>query len=79
MKLWHLYAAKNSKDDLWGYDCAYGFVVAAETEDEAREIAASKAGCEGANTWRQPWNTVCEELRAENEKPGVILRDFVAG
>ena len=79
MKLWHLFPGKTSNDKLWGYDCSFAFVVAAETAEAAREIAAINAGFEGADTWRQPWNTDCVELVAENEEAGVIVRDFNAG
>lgn len=98
MKLWLLYP----RDDLpsgynckynkalnpWSdtYDCAYGFVIRAETEAEARQIAAEGGGRETPNpdndTHEPPWLTdrysVCEELTADGDA-GLIIQDFRAG
>ncbi len=50
MKLWILTPVKglDKKDNPWEpwYDKAFGFVVRAETEEEAREFAHSNAGDE---------------------------------
>lgn len=77
MQLWHLY----KRDDTAGYftwDCTFGFVVRAETEDAARALASSEAGDEGAAAWLDTKQTTCEELTAYGEAE-IILRDFHAG
>ena len=46
MKLWILKAKEGAAAwDRW-YDKAFGFIVAAETEDTARRLAAEKGGDE---------------------------------
>ena len=71
------------------YDKAFGFVVRAETEVEARQFAHDNAGDENSGMFlgkqtaatRQPWldpkYSTCVKLTADGE-PGVILRDFAA-
>ena len=76
MKLWILQPV-NSGDAMFRYDCAYGFVIRAESEKEAREMAAKQSGDEGGSTWRDPALTTCVELKAEGEA-GVMIRDFLA-
>ena len=41
------------EDNLWedAYDMSFGFVVRAQTEDEARKMAAEKCGDEGRAAW----------------------------
>lgn len=77
MKLWLLKPATRG-DERWGYDCAYGFVVRAETELDARELAAEEHGDEGVKSWIRPEDTTCEELLPEGSAQ-VVLRDFHAG
>lgn len=60
------------------YDCANGFVIEAETEQEARKIASDAHGDEGANAWLDPKWTYCNELKPDGE-PGIWMRDFHAG
>lgn len=93
MKLWKLTNRETlpENDDPWDpwYDKAFGFVVRAETEEDARKIADKNAGGENrgefmdrriANT-NHPWlyakYSTCEELTADGEA-GMILRDFHA-
>ena len=93
MKLWILKPVDNltKGDDPWEpwYDKAFGFVVRAETEDEAREFAHAEAGDENrgeflstktANT-NQPWKdakySTCAELTAEGGA-GIVMQDFHA-
>ncbi len=59
------------------YDCAYGFVVCAETSDAARSFAADQAGDEGRAAWLNEAFSFCDELTPD--EPGVVLRDFHAG
>lgn len=72
MKLYHAY-----RDD-WGWDCVSGFVIRAESEKQARAIAAANSGDEGASTWTDPEVSKCEILRPDGES-GIIMRDFHAG
>lgn len=77
MKLWLL---KPKNDEHWdpGYDKAHGFVIRADSERQARELAASKAGYEGKEAWFRPQYSTCFELTVEGPA-GVILRDFWDG
>ena len=93
MKLWILKPVDNlpKHDDPWKPWCdkALGFVVRAETEEEARKLAHEQSGDENpgavlgnkiADT-NSPWLdakcSTCAELTAEGEV-GVVLRDFRA-
>jgi hypothetical protein len=93
MKLWLLcpVVELDKNDNPWEpwYDKAFGFIVRAETEDEARELAHSSAGDENdgeflsvkiANT-DQPWKdakySTCTELLPDGEA-GVVMQDFHA-
>ena len=93
MKLWLLrpingLAKNNNPWEPW-YDKAFGFVVRAETEEQAREFAHANAGGENrgmflskktSNT-KQPWKdekySICTELLPDGE-PGVVMQDFAA-
>jgi hypothetical protein len=85
MKLWKLEPI--TPWEPW-FDKAFGFVVRAETEQEARKFAAAEAGDEDAwrsdrdapgwrSVWEQPGKTTCVPLTAEG-KAEVVLRDFAA-
>ena len=93
MKLWilrpneHLPDGTESPWEPW-YDKAFGFVVRAETEDEARQLANDEGGDEcgpvthtiyrtGGNPWLDPAFSTCEELTADGA-PGVVIQDFHA-
>lgn len=73
MKLWIL----GRKDDV-DWDENRGFIIRAETAQEARRTASLNASDEGAETWIQPQKSTCKELR-EGGRRGIILRDFNAG
>ena len=86
MKVWILRPLKglSDDDDPWEpwYDKAFGFVVRAETEEEARKFADKKAGDENfsesphtSNPWLDPKFTTCTYLSNDGE-PGVVMRDF---
>ncbi len=77
MKLWIL-GPGDPNDDLWGYDCAHGFVVRAPSEMSARHIAAENCGDERGMTWLDQVKTTCKVL-AEQGDHGVILREFLHG
>jgi hypothetical protein len=69
------------------YDCCFGFVVRAETEQEAREFAEKEAGDESDKSrstrtplrkvWLDAALTTCTELTTDGEV-GIVIRDFHA-
>jgi len=82
MKLWLLRPALLPEgNDPWEpwYDKAFGFVIRAETEGEARELAHDNAGDENLEGIITPWldkkYSTCIELTEEGEI-GMVLRDF---
>ena len=90
MKLWILrpVATLDSNDNPWGswYDKYFriimisGFVVRAETEEDARNIAHKNAGDENKGEkepWRNPKYSTCIELIADGE-PEIVVRNFMA-
>ena len=89
MKLWLLRPKDGSPHwDKW-YDKAFGFVVRAETEQRARELAADEAGAEDwsesssrddehqHNPWLISGCSTCEELSAGGSEE-VVVRDFAS-
>ena len=74
------------RDNLWSpwYDCRFGFVIRAESEEAARKIAHKHAGNEnlgyhgGRLKRRSPWlseiYSTCVELTAEG-KVGIVIFD----
>ena len=77
MKLWLLRPIHGH--DEWGpwkpwYDKTFGFVVRAETEDEARLLASKQAGDEGHHAWMEPFESTCVELTADGPA-GVVIQD----
>ena len=93
MKIFLLEPQENlGKDNAWEpwYDKAFGFVIVANNEIEARKIANESGGDEtgdrrclvyrtGGNPWLDPKQSKCIELKAENYKEGeMILRDFAS-
>ncbi len=84
MKLWLLKARKDlpSGDSPWEpwYDKHFGFVVRAETEEQARQIAHESAGYENYGQL-QPWlnskYSECAEL-LQDGAAGMVLEDFHA-
>ena len=84
MKLWILRPLDKlkKKDNPWEpwYDKAFGFVVIAASESEAREMAHNRAGdenCLGVDPWKDQRYSSCTELTAD-EAPGVVIRDFAS-
>ena len=78
----NLYLLKPSEENkqAWipWYDKAFGFVVRAESELEARTIANNDAGYESYGEqapWFDPLQSSCEILTANGE-PSLVLRDF---
>lgn len=62
--------------DPW-FDKAFGFVVRAKNENEARIRAQEQAGDEGDAVWLSSEFSTCTELTADGE-PAVVIRDFAA-
>lgn len=60
-----------------GYEEVKGFVIAAESETQARDFAKANAMCEGKSLW----DTVpCELIGTTTTlAEGVVLTDFHAG
>jgi hypothetical protein len=90
MKLWLLRPVIES--GLWDpwYDKAFGFVVRAKTEEQARKLAEDACGEESQNhysadgdvvpmmqAWIDPSYSTCVELTADGDKM-VIIRDFAS-
>ena len=78
MKLWELKPRRESGAWEPWYDKAFGFIVRAETETDARRIAAENHGDEGKYAWLEAEQSTCSELTAEGTAAEVILRDFAA-
>jgi hypothetical protein len=73
MKLWLL-----ERIDGPSWDESRGFVVRAASAVDARILAMTRAGDEGAHVWSDPETTSCVEL-TEDGPAAVILQDFMAG
>lgn len=83
MKLWILKPINPSdKSGPWHppEDCAYGFVVRAKSEQQARELAASsgQTGDENSSSWLDANLTTCEPLESRGEC-GVVMVKFRHG
>lgn len=93
MKLWILRPVEglNIGDNPWEpwFDKAFGFVIRAASEQDAREFAHAESGDENRGEFldrkiadtKSPWldqkYSTCEELTSSGEG-GVILRDFAS-
>lgn len=83
MKLYLLKPIENLEVDHWDpwYDKAFGFVVRAETEFDARHIANNHCGDEDRDfppdesPWLSAEFSTCTELSADGESE-MILRDL---
>ena len=73
MNLWLL----RKLDDALLYDANYGFVIRAENEVAARDLANSQASDEG-KIWDDPAASSCELLDHDGSR-GIVLTDFNAG
>ena len=85
MKLWLLQPAGEAGGfgSPFDYDCSWGFVIRATTEDRARVIAQANGGDEiglkkDKPIWTDPTITTCVELVPEGDE-GIVLEDFHAG
>ncbi len=94
MKLWVITPRTDLEyaNDPWEpwYDKAFGFVIRAETEEAARQLAQSNSGDESTGEYcyekknystRTPWlnrdQSSCVELTPSG-KEEIVLRDFAA-
>ena len=79
MKLW-LIRPVTGEDEIgiWSpwYDKAFGFVIRAETEKEARTLAKGKGGA-NYPAWTSADHSTCVKLTPEGEG-GIIMQDFHA-
>lgn len=68
-------------DDLEPLDCnvALGFVVRAETPEEARELASKDCGDEGPEVWFDSSKSTIEVVGTcdGGQRSEVLLRDFL--
>ena len=66
--------------DSVGYDEYDGFVVAADTETEARDFAAKESADEGAGVWNSQLDCSCTLLALSSKhSKGIVLGSFNAG
>ena len=76
MKLYKLEEKEDApKNTIGEYDTYDSFVVRAETEERARELAYEESSME---EWKDPAITVCTPLKNEGEEE-IILGSFNAG
>lgn len=81
MNLYLLRPIRDAIDDPWGswYDKCFGFVIRAENEAHAREIADLNAGDENRtskpNAWLDPDYSTCEILDGSGDA-GMVMQDF---
>jgi len=84
MKLWLLRPVSDGKGSPWHpwYDKAFGFIVRAETEQRARELAQAQGGDEvrayrvaSIPAWTDPTLSTCVEVTTDGEQE-VVLCDF---
>jgi len=78
MKLWILRPI-NDNQGAWipWYEKAFGFVICARNEKEARLLAAEDSGDEGRRSWLDDEQSSCVELTiSENSK--IIIKDFAS-
>lgn len=78
MKLWLLRPATEERGSLWHpwYCKAFGFVVQAMSEAEARRMAAAQCGHEGAEAWESPELSTCAELRVDSGEARIVMCDY---
>jgi hypothetical protein len=75
-----IYLLKRTSDGI-GYDEFDGFVVYAESEEYARNIAARHKGDEGSGVWTDPQKSTCAAIGSTTNKveAGLVLGSFNAG
>lgn len=76
-----LYLIENISENRHYYDAYRGFVIAANSETEARKIANECPGDEGS-IWEDCEKVSCKEIgeyTGELTEPMIVLYDFNAG
>lgn len=70
-----------TRNDKTGYDEYLGYVIAADTETQARDIAAANAADEGAEVWNSQLdcNVTLLALNSTKREAGIVLDSFNAG
>ena len=74
MKLWIL----DRKPNHLSWDVVNTYLVRAESEDRAREIANERNFGDQGPIWHDPEQALCHELVAPGEE-GILMMDFNAG
>jgi 5-keto 4-deoxyuronate isomerase len=81
-KIYHLDRIFTETTSSVLYDCNNGFVVIAETVQEARELASDSAADEGAGVWLDRRKSTITEIGTagkDEQKSRIVIRDFHAG
>jgi hypothetical protein len=73
MKLWILEPIDGVEEWERWYDKAFGHVIRAECEADARKIAAENAGDEGEYAWICSDKSTCIELTAEGDSEHIMM------
>jgi hypothetical protein len=70
MRLWILRPVESAESAPWQsyFDCNFGFVIRASSEQAAGDIAATKAGDEGPEAWIKSDLSTCENWSAQERK-----------
>lgn len=72
-----MYLWKLTRGELLGYNQVHGSVVAAESSEQAREVAGKTHGDQPASAWYLPSTTVeCIGTAADGIGIGIIMEDF---
>lgn len=79
----YLLQAKASESPLWDspYDKAWGFIIAADSESNARLLASAQAQDEGADAWLKEDHSTCKAIgfTYSFSSPRVILCEDIRG
>lgn len=62
----------------WTWDCSYGFMIRAESEEDARNMAAAECGDEGPESWTDSDLSTCDIISADGAAE-VVMQDFLTG
>lgn len=77
MRIWLLKPTERARLAEWSFNCCYGVVVRALSEDNAREVAARNHANEGSAVWLSD-KVRCVALSDDAEGPEeLLLRDVI--
>lgn len=70
-----------TRNDKTGYDEYLGYVIAADNETQARDIAAANAADEGVEVWNSQLdcNVTLLAINSTKREAGIVLESFNAG